>query len=52
MSQRGRDCLSKIQIEMIEKHANILSFNVPTIELAGGSIRCMIAGIHLTPRLF
>lgn len=23
---------------------------VPTIELAGGSVRCMIAGIHLTPR--
>jgi hypothetical protein len=23
---------------------------VPTIELSGGSVRCMIAGIHLTPR--
>nr|WP_256098755.1 arginine deiminase-related protein [Pseudomonas putida] len=25
--------------------------DVPTIEMAGGSVRCMIAGIHLSPRL-
>ncbi|WP_411736431.1 hypothetical protein [Pseudomonas monteilii] len=23
---------------------------MPTIEIAGGSVRCMIAGIHLSPR--
>jgi len=28
----------------------LLALDVPTIELAGGSVRCMIAGIHLTPR--
>ncbi len=28
----------------------LLVLDVPTIELAGGSVRCMIAGIHLTPR--
>lgn len=24
--------------------------NIPTIELAGGSVRCMIAGVHLDRR--
>ncbi|WP_371858376.1 hypothetical protein [Pseudomonas sp. 382] len=24
---------------------------MPTVELAGGSVRCMIAGIHLSPRI-
>lgn len=28
----------------------LVPLNVPTIEFAGGSVRCMIAGIHLTPR--
>ena len=39
-----------MKIERIEKESIILDMNVPTIELAGGSIRCMIAGIHLSPR--
>ena len=34
----------------IERHATILPLAVPTIELAGGSVRCMIAGIHLSAR--
>ncbi|NRB81521.1 MAG: amidinotransferase, partial [Saccharospirillaceae bacterium] len=50
MSQRARDALTPEQVARIEKHSNILAFSVPTIELAGGSIRCMIAGIHLSPR--
>jgi hypothetical protein len=28
----------------------LVPLDVPTIELAGGSVRCMIAGIHLTSR--
>jgi hypothetical protein len=32
---------------MIENHVNIVPIDVSTIELAGGSIRCMLAGIHL-----
>lgn len=28
----------------------LVPLNEPTIECAGGSVRCMIAGIHLTPR--
>jgi hypothetical protein len=34
----------------IENYSTILSVAIPTIELAGGSVRCMIAGIHLSPR--
>ena len=30
--------------------ATLLPLTVPTIEYAGGSVRCMIAGVHLTPR--
>jgi hypothetical protein len=34
----------------LETMMPLLALDVPTIELAGGSVRCMIAGIHLTPR--
>jgi len=50
MSKRAKKSLTQEQIEKIEKKSKILALNVPTIELAGGSIRCMIAGIHLSPR--
>ena len=51
MSQRARDALTPEQVARIELYSKILAFDVPTIELAGGSIRCMIAGLHLSPRL-
>ncbi|WP_309616405.1 arginine deiminase-related protein [Salinibacterium sp.] len=35
---------------MIERSCRILAVEIPTIELAGGSVRCMIAGIHLDRR--
>ncbi len=35
---------------MIEGSATLLPLPIPTIERAGGSVRCMIAGVHLTPR--
>ncbi|MGB6003773.1 MAG: arginine deiminase-related protein [Ornithinimicrobium sp.] len=50
MSARARGCLDPEQVEAIEQSAAILAVDVPTIELAGGSVRCMLAGIHLTPR--
>jgi hypothetical protein len=50
MSQRAKDSLSQEQIKKIEEKSQILPLKVPTIELAGGSIRCMIAGVHLSPR--
>jgi len=50
MSQRARNSLNEEQIKKITKQSEILALDVPTIELAGGSVRCMIAGIHLSPR--
>ena len=50
MSARAHASLSAAQERAIAQHATILSVPVPTIELAGGSIRCMIAGIHLPQR--
>lgn len=50
MSQRANDSLNEEQIKKIQNKSQILPLKVPTIELAGGSIRCMIAGIHLSAR--
>ncbi len=50
LSQRACDCLSAAQKARIERSACLLPLAVPTIEMAGGSVRCMIAGIHLSPR--
>ena len=50
LSERAANALTKEQIKVIEKSAKILPLHIPTIELAGGSVRCMIAGIHLTAR--
>ncbi|MEM5310589.1 arginine deiminase-related protein [Paraburkholderia sp. JHI869] len=50
LSQRAYDCLSPEQRRLIERSAQLLPLNVPTIEMAGGSVRCMLAGIHLARR--
>ncbi len=50
LSERAAAALKKDQIKVIEKSAKLLPLHIPTIELAGGSVRCMIAGIHLTVR--
>lgn len=50
ISERAAKALTKDQIKIIEKSAKLLPLHIPTIELAGGSVRCMIAGIHLTSR--
>lgn len=50
ISQRGYDSLRPGQISVIEQSAKIVPISVPTVELAGGSVRCMLAGIHLTKR--
>ncbi|MEU0478841.1 arginine deiminase-related protein [Streptosporangium sp. NPDC006013] len=47
MSTRARNSLTESQRSAVAEHLTILDVEVPTIELAGGSIRCMIAGIHL-----
>ena len=50
MSERARRSLTPDQVAAIEESCEIVSVDIPTIELAGGSVRCMIAGIHLDPR--
>lgn len=50
LSWRALRALTSGQIASIRDSVEILPLDVPTIELAGGSVRCMLAGIHLTAR--
>ncbi|ATG52875.1 amidinotransferase [Brachybacterium vulturis] len=50
MSARAAGQLTPGQRRRIERSCRILAAPVPTIEAAGGSVRCMLAGIHLPPR--
>ena len=50
LSQRAYDSLRDEQRDVISRSCTLLPLDVPTIELAGGSVRCMIAGIHLDRR--
>lgn len=50
LSRTAFESLSDVQKEVIERSCTLFPVDVPTIELAGGSVRCMIAGIHLDPR--
>ena len=50
LSARAAASLQPEQRAVIERSARLLPLAVPTIELAGGSVRCMLAGIHLARR--
>lgn len=50
MSSKGIDSLTEDQKTRIAAHATLLPISIPTIETAGGSVRCMMAGIHLSKR--
>lgn len=50
ISSRALKALTANQLSIIEASATVLAIDVPTIELAGGSVRCMIAGVHLARR--
>lgn len=50
MSARAHRSLRPDQVAVIEESCEIVSVDIPTIELAGGSVRCMIAGVHLDRR--
>jgi len=50
MSQTAFKSLNNTQKEIINKYVEIVPLEIPTIELAGGSVRCMMAGIHLSKR--
>ena len=51
MSEQARESLDASQVEKIEANAGIVSTSIDKIEnSAGGSVRCMLAEIHL-PRI-
>lgn len=50
LSERAAASLTPAQRAVIERSARLLPVDVSTIELEGGSVRCMIAGIHLDRR--
>jgi hypothetical protein len=51
MSAKARANLKPDQISALEKFGDILAADIPTIEaVGGGSVRCMIAEIHLPRR--
>jgi hypothetical protein len=51
LSKRAARALTEEQREMLTRYARLLPLELPTIELGGGSARCMLATIHLPPRL-
>ncbi|OHV76728.1 citrulline utilization hydrolase CtlX [Ensifer sp. LCM 4579] len=42
--------LTAEQVAIIGESAKLLPLAIPTVERAGGSVRCTIAGVHLTAR--
>src|SRR5215467_7772736 len=51
LSSRAARALAEEQRERLSQYARLVSLELPTIELGGGSARCMIATIHLPLRL-
>ncbi|WP_380160845.1 arginine deiminase-related protein [Kineococcus sp. R86509] len=50
LSERAERALPDRVRAVVENHVRLLPVPVPTLELAGGSVRCTLGGIHLTPR--
>jgi hypothetical protein len=50
LSSRALASLTAPQRAIIEAAVTLVPLDVPTIELAGGSVRCMLAGVHLASR--
>ena len=51
LSSRADHALTEDQRKRLRRHARLIPLELATIELGGGSARCMIATIHLPPRL-
>src|SRR5207244_4479838 len=51
ISSRALPTFTAEQRQTIERYARLVRLELPTIELAGGSARCMLATIHLPPLL-
>jgi hypothetical protein len=50
LSKRAVKALTREQRARLPRYAHLVPLDLPTIELGGGSARCMIATIHLAPR--
>ncbi|UJF22791.1 citrulline utilization hydrolase CtlX [Shewanella sp. OMA3-2] len=50
LSKCAYDALTDEQIGLLSQSVTLLPLDVSAIELAGGSVRCMLAGIHLSKR--
>jgi hypothetical protein len=50
LSSRADHALTEDQRKRLSGYARLVPLELPTIELGGGSARCMIATIHLPPR--
>jgi len=50
ISARALCSLTSDQVAIIERSTKPVPLSIRTIEMAGGSVRCMLAGIHLTRR--
>ncbi|MEP3892413.1 MAG: arginine deiminase-related protein [Litorimonas sp.] len=50
LSETALNALCPDQKARISDSATLVALKIPTIELSGGSVRCTIAGIHLTSR--
>jgi hypothetical protein len=51
LSSRAVQALTEDQRKRLSRYARLVPLELPTIELGGGSARCMMATIHLPPRL-
>lgn len=50
LSTTAYKALEQEQIAKLEQSVQLVPLDVSAIELAGGSVRCMLAGIHLSKR--
>lgn len=50
ISETAHRSLTDEQLETLSASCRVVAVDVSPIELAGGSVRCMLAGIHLDPR--
>ena len=50
LSERAHSHLTPSQVATLEKFVRLVPLALPTIELAGGSARCMMATVHLPSR--
>ncbi|MGB0898037.1 MAG: citrulline utilization hydrolase CtlX [Psychrobium sp.] len=50
LSKTAFNALNKQQITQLETSVILLPLDVSALELAGGSVRCMLAGVHLSRR--